>query len=200
MTTTTTPPPTSTTSSTTTAPLSAPGALAAAWTSHGHMVVRRARALLGNDDDARDLAQEVFASLVARPEQFSGRSAVSTFLYAATTNLCLRRLRDGTRRRQLVALFVAPQQRDAQAGPAGEHLAVLRDVLSRVPFELAQVATCIYLDEMTHDEVAEVLGVSRRTVGNLLVRFHDKVKRILRPDEARAFAAVGITRHHEEPG
>jgi|GEM_PF-585324 len=164
------------------APLAEPGAIARAYASHGHMVLRRARALLGDEEEARDVTQEVFASLVQRPEQFAGRSAVSTFLYAATTNLALRRMRDRTHRARLVALFVEPQRRDDASGPMGEHLAVLRDVLGRVPQELATVATYVYLDELTHDEVAGLVGCSRRTVGNLLERFHDKVRALLRRD------------------
>ena len=172
------------------APLAEPGAIARAYASHGHMVLRRARALLGDEEEARDVTQEVFASLVVRPEQFAGRSAVSTFLYAATTNLALRRIRDRANRARLVALFVEPQRKDDHSGPMGEHLAVLRDVLGRVPQELATVATYVYLDELTHDEVAGLLGCSRRTVGNLLERFHDKVRALLRRDATDEGAAA----------
>jgi RNA polymerase sigma-70 factor (ECF subfamily) len=164
------------------APLKEPGALARAYASHGHMVLRRARALLADEEEARDVVQEVFAGLVQHPEEFGGRSAVSTFLYAATTNLALRRIRDRANRARLVALFVEPQRKDDHSGPMGEHLAVLRDVLARVPHDLAAVATYVYLDELTHDEIAGLLGCSRRTVGNLLERFHDKVRSLLRQD------------------
>jgi RNA polymerase sigma factor (sigma-70 family) len=171
-------------------PLAKPGAIAALYASHGHMVLRRARALLQNEAEAQDVTQEIFASLVQRPEQFEGRSAPSTFLYAATTHLALRKMRDRNHRAHLVQLFVAPSKRDAHHDPQGETLAVLRDVLGRVPPELAVVATYVYLDEMSHDEVSTLLGCSRRTVGNLLQRFHDKVRTLLRKTPTRG---VSIT-------
>src|SRR4051812_31435375 len=69
---------------------------------HGPAVLRRARRLLGDDAEAEEALQEVFVSLAARPEQFAGRSAMTTFLYSATTHLCLNRLRDQRRRRALL--------------------------------------------------------------------------------------------------
>ena len=69
---------------------------------HGHVVLRRARRLLGNEDEAREVLQELFTSLVARPDGFAGRSAVTTWLYGATTNLCLNRLRNANSRALLM--------------------------------------------------------------------------------------------------
>ena len=60
---------------------------------HGHMVFRRARHILGDEEEAKDIVQDLFTQL-ARGAAFDGRSLVTTFLYAATTNLCLTRLRD----------------------------------------------------------------------------------------------------------
>jgi RNA polymerase sigma-70 factor (ECF subfamily) len=39
-----------------------------------------------------------------------------------------------------------------------------------MPDELAQVVVYAYVDEMTHQEIADVLRCSRRQVGNLLQR------------------------------
>jgi RNA polymerase sigma-70 factor (ECF subfamily) len=39
-----------------------------------------------------------------------------------------------------------------------------------LPEPLGHVAVYYYLDELTHEEIAELLGCSRRHVGNLLVR------------------------------
>ena len=135
---------------------------------HGHIVLRRARRLLGNEDDAREVLQELFASLVARPDAFSGRSAITTWLYGATTNLCLNRLRNGKSRSELVGARYAGAT-EAQE-PRAEALAAARLLLARMPAELAVIAVHYYIEEMTHEEIAEVLGCSRRHIGDLLVR------------------------------
>jgi RNA polymerase sigma-70 factor (ECF subfamily) len=146
--------------------MSSPDRIAQVYTAHGHVVLRRARQILKDETEAQDVLHEVFASLLRKPEQFEGRSSVTTFLYSATTHLCLNRLRDGTTRARLLA----------QQGPAnpeearGDRLLQVRQLLARLPEDLAQVTVYYYVDEMTHEEIADQLGCSRRQVGNLLER------------------------------
>jgi RNA polymerase sigma factor (sigma-70 family) len=140
--------------------------VAAIYGAHGHVVLRRARQLLGNETEAQDVLQEIFMSLMTSPGQFDGRSAATTFLYSATTHRCLNRLRDRATRARL--LRGRPR---AEAGEArSDAIAEVRDLLARLPDELAQAAVYSYVDEMTHEEIAEQMGCSRRHVGDLLAR------------------------------
>ena len=52
----------------------------------------------------------------------------------------------------------------------------MREALSTLDEELAGLAVYYYLDEMTHAEIAEQLGCSRRQVGYLLERLDAKLK------------------------
>jgi RNA polymerase sigma factor (sigma-70 family) len=150
-------------------------AIESLYRSHGHAVLRRARHLLGSEEDARDVVQEVFVSLVDRPAQFRGESSMTTWLYAATTHGCLNRLRNHrTRARLLSEQASAPP---SCSPPRAESVAILRDLFARIPAELAQAAVYYYADEMTHDEIATVLGCSRRHVGDLLERLRVHVER-----------------------
>lgn len=135
---------------------------------HGHVVLRRARRLLGNEEEAREVLQELFVSLVARPGAFQERSAVTTWLYSATTNLCLNRIRNLNSRTHLLGARYADAS-EAEAARA-EAMVAARLMLARMPEELAAVAVHYYIEEMTHEEISEVLGCSRRRVGDLLVR------------------------------
>jgi RNA polymerase sigma factor (sigma-70 family) len=134
---------------------------------HGHVVLRRARRILGHEQEAQEALHEIFLGLCASPGEFHGKSAVTTWLYTVTTHHCLNRLRDRRRREELL-LQHGP--RDATSAARGEAHALVRDVLARMPEELARVAVYHWLDEMTHAEIAEVLGCSRRHVGDLLER------------------------------
>jgi RNA polymerase sigma factor (sigma-70 family) len=139
----------------------------AAYRAHGHHVQRRAALILGDDADAGEVLQEVFLNLVDHPEQFAARSSLATWLYRATVNRCLNRLRDERTHTRLIAegsdALPLPRQR-----ASAEHLFELRRLLLRLPEELAQVAVYKLADEMSQDEIAETLGCSRRRVRHLL--------------------------------
>lgn len=134
-------------------------------------VLRRARQILRDEDDARDALHEIFVSL-AGDGRFEERGGTTAWFYVRTTNYCLNRIRDGKNRARLRAAHAPPA---AAAPPGGETAAIARDVLARLPAELAEVAVYYYVDEMTHDEIATVLGCSRRHVGHLVERVHQHV-------------------------
>jgi RNA polymerase sigma factor (sigma-70 family) len=143
--------------------------IATLYRTHGHIVLRRARRLLGNDEDARDVLQQVFTSLVREPSRFRGESSFATYLYRATTSTCLQHLRNQRTRASLLATRVAPSQSEA-ADPVAESLSIVRDLVAQLPDDLARVVIHRFIDGMTYDEIAEQLGCSRRHAGELIAR------------------------------
>ena len=145
--------------------------LAAVYRSHGPSVFRRARQMLGVEADAYEIVQEVFLSLVEKPEQFQGKSSVMTFLYSAPTHACLNRIRNATNRERLRREHLPRQDESSDSqGLNAEQLLMLDRAIRTMPDELAQVAIYYLIDGLTHQEIAELLSCSRRHVGNLLTR------------------------------
>jgi RNA polymerase sigma-70 factor (ECF subfamily) len=142
---------------------------------HGPAVYRRAHRLLGNHADAEEATQEVFIRVMRGEEGFEGRSQVTTWLYRITTNYCLNQIRDRRRRQELMEENPPDDERSAPAAPAD--LVLLRRLLSEADEQQARAAIYVHLDGMSHEEAAELLGVAKRTVGNLLDRFRDWVSR-----------------------
>ena len=142
--------------------------------SHGHIVLRRARALLGSEPDAQEALHEVFASLLRTPDSLRSAASVVAWLYRATTHFCLNLLRDRRTGSRLLE-SIAPA---LPAGSRSETLAELRKLLSRMPPDVAAAAVYHHMDGMTHAEVAEVLGCSRRQVGYLLERVPQSLARL----------------------
>ncbi|NOU26502.1 MAG: sigma-70 family RNA polymerase sigma factor [Polyangiaceae bacterium] len=144
----------------------------ALYRSYGPVVLRRARRILGNADEAHEVLQEVFASLIDAPDQIPNNADLLNWFYAVTTHRCLNRLRDARNRARLLSQHGAaasdhkPASMDIEVG--------VRAFLVELSDELARVAVFFFLDEMTHDEIAEVVGCSRRQVGYLL----DQVRRL----------------------
>jgi len=147
----------------------APSTLDAMYQRHAPSVFRRARALLGTDADAHEVVQDVFMTLLENPDQYERRSAMTTFLYSVTTHACLNRIRNQKARVRLLNEH-ALAGTSTPSTPSPEQISVLHDVLKRMPDELARAAIYYWVDELTQDDIARILGCSRRHVGHLLER------------------------------
>jgi RNA polymerase sigma-70 factor (ECF subfamily) len=144
-------------------------ALEACYRRHAGTVFRRARHLLGSEADAHEVVQDVFLSLFERPEQYAGQSSLVTFLYAATTHACLNRIRQRNNRARLLEQRMAPEEHGfEQRGMSVEERLRLHQALERMPEKLARVVVYAHVDGLTYEEIAELLGCSRRQVGKLL--------------------------------
>lgn len=135
------------------------------------MVYRRALRLLGRREDADEATQEVFIRVMRGASSFEGRSGVTTWLYQITTHYCLNLLRDRARRRQLLQDNVMSGEAGGKDGLTAGELVLLRRLLAEADEQQARAAVYVYLDGMSHEEAAALLGVSKRTVGNLIERF-----------------------------
>jgi RNA polymerase sigma factor (sigma-70 family) len=147
-----------------------PVELTAIYRRHGPMVFRRARQILGSESDAGEVVQDMFLSLFEKPAQFAGASSLTTFLYSATTHACLNRLRNQRSRARLREERGAELARDDEQPLTQDQLLLLQATLKSMPSELAHVAVYHFMDGLTQDEIAEVMGCSRRHIGNQLVR------------------------------
>lgn len=135
---------------------------------------RRACHLLGNDADAAEVVHDVFTSLIERPEQFAGKSALTTFMYSAVTHACLNHLRNRRTRMRLLQQN-APASEPA-AGTSPEIDASLRALLAAMPEELATVTVYHHGEGLTHEDISRILGCSPRHVGNLIERAREFIR------------------------
>lgn len=149
--------------------------LEALYRKHGRMVFRRARGLLAGDvQAAHDAVQDVFLRALGARAEFESAASPVAWLCKVTTNHCLNRVRDAHRRRELLETH-GPAGDESVTAPTAEHRLALTDLLGRVPEELGEIAIYYYMDQMNQDEIAALLGVSRRTVGHRLEEFHAAV-------------------------
>ena len=147
-----------------------------AYERHGRALVRKAVRILGNAEDARDLVQGLFVDLHVRGETPTDLP----YLYRAVTNRCLTFLRDETNRARLL------ERNDTSLFPAArtacDDQAIGLDLLTKLVAVLdeseTEVLTYRYLDDMTQDEIATLLGVSRKTIGKRLDRVREAVRRM----------------------
>ncbi|MFL5263558.1 MAG: RNA polymerase sigma factor [Anaeromyxobacteraceae bacterium] len=136
---------------------------------YGPLVYRRCARLLKHPEAARDATQEVFAKLVRDLEKLEAREASLRWLYCVATNHCLNHLRDQRRRRE-ESLEGALELTTAIGGGSFDRALVL-GVLSHFDAATRAVAVAVYVDGMEYEEVAQALGVSKRTVSRKLTKF-----------------------------
>lgn len=127
---------------------------------YGPMVLRRCRHLLRDEDDAMDACQDVFVRLLEHRERLTVRYP-SSLLYRIATNVCLNRIRDRRRRPttddETVLLKIASAE---TPGARGEATLMLDRLFGRHPVSSRTIALLHYLDGLTLEQVAEVVGLS----------------------------------------
>jgi RNA polymerase sigma-70 factor (ECF subfamily) len=150
---------------------------------YGAAVYRRCLRLLRDRETARDATQEVFVKLLRDMTRLEDRESALPWIYRVATNHCLNLRRDAGRRAQEQlepALDVG-----AGAAAAGyPYRELAQRVLSRFDAQTQAVAVGVFVDEMEHAELAEVLGISRRTVSRKLDRFLQNARKFVARSES----------------
>ncbi|MEW6363424.1 MAG: sigma-70 family RNA polymerase sigma factor [Acidobacteriota bacterium] len=129
---------------------------------YGPMVFRRCRQLLGNEDQALDATQDVFARLIQDGERLTMQFP-SSLLYRMATNHCLNRIRDSRReQRDSVRLDDAPESLLVRIAIADEveSRSTLDTLFRRHGESTRTMAVFHYLDGMTLEETAREVGMS----------------------------------------
>jgi RNA polymerase sigma-70 factor (ECF subfamily) len=152
---------------------------------YGPLVYRRCLRLLRNPEAASDATQDVFVKLMRDLGRFEKGAPVLPWLYRVSSNHCLNARRAGRHRGEglpeadLDVLEAAP-------GTSLPDLALARQVLAQFDEVTRLVAVAVLVDGMEHEEAAEVLGLSRRSVARKLERFLEGSRLFLARSEAGA--------------
>lgn len=124
---------------------------------YGPMVLRRCRSMLGDDAEAHDAAQEVFARVIDKDLDVRHPSSL---LYQMATHECLTRLR--TRRRrphgepELVERIATAPEPEARLAS----LQILHRIFAGHPPSTRVIATLFLVDGLTWEQVAAEVGMS----------------------------------------
>ena len=142
------------------------------YTKYGPALARKCERMLGNSHDAEDVVQALFVELVQK-----GKIEVVDlkYLYRAATNRCISILRSRKNRARLLEKqhkVVAPGRTLLDEQVISFDL--LTKLVARLDKKSAEILVYRHLDDMQMEEIADLLGITRRTVHNRLT----KVKRV----------------------
>ena len=144
---------------------------------YGGAVYARCRRILSDPQSAEDAAQETFIRVHRHLANAPGPEQALRWIYRIATNYCLNEVRNRKLRPQLVEKIPEPP-RDAAADPLVDK-ALVRWLVFRVPEKVRTVAWLYHVDGLEQAELAELLGISRRTVVNRLAEFQARARKLL---------------------
>jgi RNA polymerase sigma-70 factor (ECF subfamily) len=164
------------------------GALEALMSRYAARVYRLAYGITRNAPDAEEVVQDVFLQIVNKGAGFEGRAALASWIYRITTNVSLNKRR-GKRREletsldELLPTFLPDGHRagersfvvaDWSATPdrellSGESRRLLEAAIDRLPEHYRAVLVLRDVEELSNEEVAQIVG---DTVAAVKTRLH----------------------------
>ena len=134
-----------------------------------------ARGIVGNDDDAEDVIEDVFVELWRRRDDIEWGDKIEAYIYRAVFTRAINLLRMANRSEEQLSLLTTFNDRrmgflESEIGNP-QHDAEMDDIrqaineaLSALPPKSRQVFQMSYIDGLHHQEIADELGISVRTV------------------------------------
>ena len=135
--------------------------------------------MLHDYDEANEVTQETFLAAWQGLPSFRGDARFSTWLYRIAYNCCLKQLENRKRDKVLQAFIQQEEQllqqdnRDAQMSAELEsrgNQALVREYLFQLPAKYRIVLILRHLQDMTYEEMAEILTVPIGTIKTHLFR------------------------------
>jgi RNA polymerase sigma-70 factor, ECF subfamily len=162
---------------------------------HHGRVFSIAYRVLGSAADAADVAQEVFLHLTDRIRGFRGDSSLTSWVYRVTVNTAIDARRRQARRpaRSLSAASEdseseptdnrpgtsAPPEDPAEGALRAERERKVREALDELSPKLRAVVVLRYFENLSYEDLADVLQTSIGTVKSRLNRAHTALEKIL---------------------
>ena len=170
--------------------------------SHQERLFRLCERLLGDTEEARDAAQDVFLKAYRKAADVRPQGQVYTWLYRIAVNHCLNKLR----RRKLVRFlrWDAPAEGDSPAfdppDTAADPAATLearrrwqatRAAIARLPENQRAVLVLVRFEGLSYKQVAEVLGITEGAVESRLVRAMRRLEAAQEAESSRVSSTEG---------
>ena len=162
-----------------------PDALRLVYERFGHLVYSIALRSLAVRSDAEDVTQQVFVSAWRSRDTFNrGRGTLGGWLVTITRNKVADALRDRQRESRVVLQVVGGAAVTAPEAPSDRIVdrIVLADELARLPESQRLVMVLAFYSDLTHEQIAQVLGLPLGTVKSHIRRGLQRLRSRLEAD------------------
>ena len=144
---------------------------------HKGILFKVARIYCRNEDDRQDLLQEMMIQIWKSLHRYNDKFAITTWLYRVSMNVAISFYRkNATRASKFRVLDEQTVQIPIEDKSENEQqLNLLEQFISELK-EIDKALMILYLEDKSHTEIAEILGVSISNVGTKIGRIKDKLK------------------------
>ena len=155
---------------------------------HQNKVYSLALRMVGNEEDARDMAQEAFIRAFNSLTGFRGDSKFSVWLYRLTSNICIDFLRSRAKKRTVSMTWTDEEGEDAgELEIPDETWSPERELERRMTRESVrrgldslsppyrEILVLREINGLSYDEIASVLGIEEGTVKSRIFRARKKL-------------------------
>lgn len=160
---------------------------------YGTLVYNTSLGILQNEEDARDITQEVFVSVFRSISGFKGDAKLSTWLYRITLTCSLEYLRHKKRKKRFgltISLFgrepVEPLHESSAFYHPGvelenkERSAILFKAIELLPENQKVAFVLNKVEGLSYQEVSEVMETSVSSVESLIFRAKQRLQALLK--------------------
>lgn len=144
---------------------------------HKGILFKVARVYCRNENDRQDLIQEMMIQIWQSIHKYNDQFKLSTWLYRISLNVAISLYRKSTTRANRFTLLneqmtEIPTEDKAETG---QQLNLLEQFISELK-EIDKALMILYLEDKSHAEIAEILGMSISNVGTKVGRIKEKLK------------------------
>lgn len=123
------------------------------------LIIKISRLYTHNEEEEKDLFQEIVLQLWKSYDSFKGQSKVSTWMYRVALNTAITLYRKKTKSPQTDELLDIHQQKYDDNDERQEQITSLYKVIKMLP-KMERAIVMMYLDDLPYKEISETLGIS----------------------------------------
>lgn len=150
---------------------------------YGQEVARLAFTYTKQKQLSEDISQEVFIKCYEKLDQFRHESSYKTWIYRITINLCKDRLRSWTFRNVVFTEFFSKWSKPVESTESlvmdGESRRIISEKVMNLPIKYREVIMLYYYEELTYNQIAEMLDMNIQTIKSRLHRARLLLKKML---------------------
>ena len=144
---------------------------------HKGILFKVARTYCPDEEDRQDLIQEMMIQIWQSVHKYNDQYKISTWLYRISLNVAISFYRkNSTRTKKFTDLNEQMMETPVEDKSENEtQLNLLEQFISELK-EIDKALMILYLEDKSHTEIAEILGISVSNVGTKIGRIKDKLK------------------------